>query len=233
MLDVISVYNDITKDSANTSQNGDLSYEMFSRMSKRAELRLIDWLTGDVSNERMPIPYVSQKNKDWLSPFIDKYVTNVTNGRVTRPGNYYQYENFFRNGSKVSDNCEQGDDDDECNTPITILDGDEFNDRCLSYVEGIKPSIYKPITKLVGNQFELAPKDIGTVTLEYIRYPKFASIVSRIDEEFNDEVPDIVVDYEWNENSREILIWFILDTYANHTRENALKQFNQVSNPKL
>ncbi|MBP6478171.1 MAG: hypothetical protein KA290_10670 [Chitinophagaceae bacterium] len=233
MLDVVSVYNDITKDSANTPQNGDLSYEMFNRMSKRAELRLIDWLSGSVSNDRLPIPYVTQKNKDWLSPFIKKYETQVVNGRITRPSDYYMYENFFRLGSKVADNCDDDEDVlDDCNTPITILDGDEFNDRCKSNVEEIKPSINIPIAKLVGNEFELGPKDLGSVTLEYIRYPEYASIIPRMDEVYNEEVPDVVTDYEWNENSREILIWFIVDTYANHTREQALKQFNAASNPK-
>lgn len=233
MLDVISVYNDIAKDSANTYQNGSLSYEMFNRMSKRAELRLIDWLSGSVSNDRLPVPYVTQKNKDWLSPFIKKHTTQVIGGSITRPEDYYQYENFYRIGSKVADDCEESEGQtDDCNTPIIILDGDQFNDRCGSNVEEIRPSIYNPITKLVGNEFELAPKDIGAVTLEYIRYPKYASIIPKIDPEFNDEVPDVVTNYEWNENSREILIWFIIDAFSTHTREQSLKQNNFASNPK-
>jgi hypothetical protein len=233
VLSIVSIYDDVVKDTANSDQNGAITYDMFTRMSKRAELRLLDWLSGDVSNERPPAPYLTQKNKDWLSPFIVKLPAQVVNGVIQRPADYYQYENFYRLGTKVNADCE---DDDiqptECNTPIEILDGQQFYERCNTYIEELKPSLNVPICKLLGNTFEVLPKDLGSVCLEYIRYPNYGSIIPKIDVIYNEEVPDIVTNYEWNENSRELLIWFICDTFANHTREQALKQFNAASNPK-
>lgn len=231
-LSIVEIYDDVVKDTANADQNGQINYAMFSRLSRRAELRLLDWLSGDVANERMPAPWVTQKNKDWLSPFIKKYPTQVINGFISRPSDYYLYEDFYRIGSKVSDSCDDEDLVDECNTPIEMLDGQQFYERCRTYIEELKPSIYKPITKLVGDKFELRPKDLGSVELEYIRIPVFGSITGIVDPVFNDEVPDVIVNYEWDERSRPLLVWFIVDEYSNHTREQALKQFNQASNPK-
>lgn len=231
MLSVIEIYNDVVKDSANAVQNAHLGYEMFTRMSKRAELRLIDWLTGHVSGEQRPITYTGQKDKDWLSTFITPYEKQTVDGVLIRPDDYYTYDNLARIGARVDGDCE-GEGKDECNTPITIMNGDRFNHYCTSYIKEIRPSLSNLIAKVIGNTFVIAPKDVGSVRLEYIRYPKFASIKPKIDPIFNDEVPDVVVDYEWGEGSREALIWFIVDTFADHTSNNAMKQFNQTSNPK-
>jgi hypothetical protein len=231
-ISVVEIYEDVVKDTANAQENGLLSYAMFNRLSRRAELRLIDWLTGSVGNERIPIPYLSQKNKDWLAPFIARYSTQVKGGRITRPSDYYQYENFYRLGIAAEVACDEEPKKSECNTPIEILDGQEYYERCRTYISGLKPSLNKPIAKAIGKEFEVMPADMGSVALEYIRYPKFGTITSKIDPDYNVEVPDTVQDYEWEENSRELLIWFICDAYSNHTREQSLKQFNQASNPK-
>lgn len=173
------------------------------------------------------------KNKDWLSPFISKYPKQVTGGIIQKPTDYYQWENFYKLGSKVNTDCEDEDTQpDDCNTQIEILDGQQFYDRCHTYIEELKVSLEKPICKLRGGEIEMMPKDMGSVCLEYIRLPKFASITSKIDPVYNDEVPDVVVDYEWDEWARPFLIFFITDIYSNTTREQAAKQFNQASNPK-
>lgn len=232
-ISILEIFEDVKKDTANADQNGELTYAQFSRLSKRAELALHEWLTGGVTNERLPIPWVSQKNKDWLSFFITKFKTNPVNGLVERPADYYQYENLYRLGSTVAADCDEDDvQPDECNTPIEVLDGQQFYERCHTYIDELKPSIHKPIAKQVGEDFELMPKDMGSVCLEYIRLPKFGRVTGKIDPVFNEEVPDVVEDYEWGEWARPFLIWWITDFYTNKTREKAGKEFNAASNPK-
>lgn len=234
MISVISLYDDVVKDTASADQNGQVSYQQFSRLSRRAEILLLDWISGGVTNERLPIPWVSQKNKDWLSPFITKWSKQVTGGAIDKPPDYYQYENFYKLGSKVNADCEEEDGEpmDECNTPIEIVDGEEFYERCNTSIEELEISISKPIAKEVGTTFEVMPKDLGSVCLEYIRQPVFASITGKNDPVYNEEIPDVVVDYEWEEWARPFLIFFITDMISNKTREQALKQFNAASNPK-
>ena len=84
---------------------------------------------------------------------------------------------------------------------------------------------------MIGKRLYVMPADLGSVELEYIRYPKFGSIIPKLDPIYNEEVPDIVTDFEWEENSRELLVFFIVDAYANKTTSQAVKQFNQASKP--
>lgn len=232
-LGIIELYNDVVKDSANSDQNGELSYEQFSRLSRRAELLLFDWLSGRVSGDTAPIPWTSQKDKDWLSPFITKYPKQVVNGEIVKPSDYYQWENFYRIGSKEGIDCEDDELDatDPCNTAIEIVDGQEFYERCRTDIEELQVSLDKPIAKLIGNKIEVLPKDLGSVCLEYIRYPLFGSITGKIDPLYNEEVPDVVVDYEYDEWARPFLVFWIVDMFCNKTRETAEKQFNASSKP--
>ncbi len=223
MLDILSVHRDVVKDTANADQNGELNYAQFCRYSKRAELALIDWLSGGITNERLPIPWVSQKNKDWLSPFITKYPKQVVDGEIPKPADYYQWENFYRLGTSVVSDCDDDDSPkDEFNTPIEILSGAQFTDRCNTSIEELQVTLKKPISKLIGKKIQVAPKDLGSVCLEYIRMPIFGSITTKNDPIYN----------EWDEWARPFLIFFITDFYTNTTREQAEKQFNQASNPK-
>lgn len=234
MIDVISVYQDSARDNSNKNENGYFPYEMFNRISRRAELRLIDYLSGDVEGVRPPIHDSNQKNRDWLSPFIETYKGNVEGGKIDRPANYYGYDNMYVLGvyDKTA-NCEtqQEDDDAGCNTQITLLPRQSFYNRCNTFITGLKPSFEKPIAKLVGKRFEFMPRDLGSIALEYIRYPKFASIVSKTDPVYNDVIadPDKSQNYEWDEFARELLVWFITDTFAIHTRDQALKQQNSIT----
>lgn len=234
MILASSVYQDII-DNLNVETNGQFSIPMFNRYSRRAELSIIDWITGSILGNQPPEPYLTQKNKDILAPFIKKFPTHAVGGRISRPADYYGYENMFGMGNyQTTTECDDEDDDtqqSQCNTPIVLLDGAQFNVRCRTYIEGQEPSFKEPIVKEIGKEFEFEPKDIGSVTLEYYRYPVFANIVPKIDPQYNDEVPDeaLTTNYEWDEKARPLLIWFITDMFANRTSNQSMKQFNQAT----
>lgn len=226
---------DAVKDAVNPAQNGDLSYDLFNRLSKRGELSLIDWLSGSVSLlPGMPAPWATQKNKDWLSFLITKKPGQVQAGVFDRPANYYQFENFYRTGPIQSSDCEDEEtqEGDQCNTPIELLDGDKYNERCGTYIEEEAPSLANPISKMIGATFETTPKNLGQVTLEYIRMPVFGNIKPKMDPVFNEEVADVVVDYEWPEAIFEYLVWFIADKYFNRNSNRSGKEMNMASDPK-
>jgi hypothetical protein len=230
MSSIIEAYQDVARDNVNDTENGYLAYERFNRMSRRAERRLIDWLSGDVAGVQPPEPYLSQKNKDWLAPFIEKFSFQVVNGVIQRPSNYYGFENMYRLGNKISSECEEDEAaPDGSNTVIELLDGSKFTERCNTYVDELKPSFKKPISKAVGRKFEFMPMDLGSGVLEYYRYPKYGEIKWKNDPIYNDVIadPDTSIDYEWDDSVMELLIWFITDTFANTTREQTLKKMNQ------
>ncbi len=205
---------------------------MFNRFSWIAQLKLIDWLSGDVADQVPPQPYLSQKNKDWLAFLITKFPTQVVNGLIDKPEDYYQFENFYVLGNKVNGDCEEDENkSDGCNQPIELLDGSKFYTRCNTDIEELKPSFEEPICKEIGKNFEVLPTDLGSVTLEYIRYPKRAILNTKEDTVFNDLVYDAATseDFEWPEFAREILVWFICDSFSNRTREQALKTFNTMT----
>lgn len=231
MLNVIEVYQDCL-DRIAENENAHLSYLKFNRLSTLGELILIDWLTGDTAGIIPPEPWLTQKNKDWLSFLITKLPAQVQGSIITKPSDYYKYDNFYKLGSYAQADCEEDESqNDQCNTPIEVLDGQQFYTRCRTYIEELKPSFEKPIAKFVGNTIEVFPKDLGSVTLEYIRYPKFGYIVTKKDDVYNQVVADQVksVNYEWDERARGFLVWVITDLFANSTREQALKQFNQAT----
>lgn len=231
MIKVSEVYTDVAEDNILTAQNGDLSYAKFSRISKRAELRLLDWLTGDVSNATPPFPFTSQKVKDWASPFITPATLNVEDGFIDLPDDYYLFESSVMVNSTKQLNCETGVEikDQKPNIPIELLDPQVFDDRISTYIKRLKPSLSRPISKRVDLRFEYDPVDLGTIRLLYYRYPKFANIVVKEDSVYKNEIIDenASTNYEWGEYAREILIWFITDTFAVNTREISLKQANK------
>lgn len=232
MISVKSVYEDVALDTVDSATNGNLDFETFNRMSKRGELRLMDFLTGDVENIKPPTPYTTEKLKGWLSPFITPYPAQIKNGKIDKPENYYGFENFYLLGTyNIQSACyEEVDNQEGCNTSIELLDGNKFYQRCNTFIEGLKPSFLKPIAKEVGNTFEFLPKDLGSLILEYIRYPKFAKIVSKIDPIYNDEVVDenLSTNYEYDESMRELLIYFITQSFGVKVREQALLQANEL-----
>lgn len=231
MIPIVSVYGDVSF-RINNDQNGDLTYAKFNGASRMAEDSLLDYLSGDIENQQPPIPYLSQKNRDWLAPLIVPASFQVNDGIIIRPADYYGFENMFRIGSKVDVDCDdEEDEEDNCNTTIELLSAKEFDNRCTSHIEGLRPSMTAPIAKEIGRRFYFAPKTLGSMTLEYIRYPKYGMIATKTDTVYNEQIPDDAgtINYEWDENVRKILVYLIVDEFSNHTRENALKQMNQVT----
>jgi hypothetical protein len=225
MISVISVYQDAARDNVNKDENGTLSYEKFNRMSRRAENRMIDFLSGDVSGQKPPVPDSIQKNRDWIAPLVTEAKLPVKTGKIDWPKDYYGYHNMYLISNKIGCDDEHSE---LCNIAIELLSGQKFYNRCNTYIKELKPSLKKPIAKQVGKSFHFAPSDLGNVGLEYIRYSKYGNIVSSIDPIYNKPVADanLSQDYEWDEYARELLIWFITDTFAISTRDASLKAAN-------
>lgn len=239
-MDIISVYNDFLFEI--NKAGGYLSASEFNGISKRAELKFLDWISGKLSGE-IPQPYTTQKVRDWLSPVTVPWPTNVVKGSVTKPKDYYGWENAFLLGDyyKTPDCTSDDDEDDEnngtvesdCNPTIELLSNDKFFNRCNTYIEGLEPSFKKPICKMVGKKIEFAPKDIGSITIEYIRYPVYGELKMKFDPVYNEEVPDAdtSINYEWDEYAREYLIWWLIDVFSNSTSSDSLKTMNAASKP--
>lgn len=237
-MDIISLYEDIGRDNINHDENGYMSYPMFNRMMQRASNRTLDYITGDAANQTLPISYSTQKAKDFIAYLITKYSSVISNGTIERPSDYYSYDNLFilslkdQQGCDTDINCDQDTPTEQIvQTPVEMLDGQQFYVRSQTYIKGLKPSPQKPICKMVGNTIEFLPKELGSCTLEYIRYPQPGYIVPMEDPIYYNEVanPALSVASEWGEWAREMLIFFATDSFANHVREQALKQFNQIT----
>jgi hypothetical protein len=215
----------------NKTEGGYLTAEDFNGISWLAQLALMDWLSGDVSGIVPPEPYLSQKNRDWLSPFLKKYPASVTNGIINKPDDYYLYENMYKLNGTLASDC----DEDEIegkkipNVSIELLSNSKFYHRCNTWIKDLQPSFDKVICKMVGNTIEFEPSDIGSVVLEYYRYPVKAEIASSEDPTTHDEVIASVVNFEWPEFARGILIWFICDQFFNHNEDTLRKQLNAAS----
>lgn len=250
MILASSIYNDVIHQ-ISKEENGDLSYSDFNRLSKRAELRLLYLITGDIKGGIPPEPYLTQKNKDWLAPLITKYSNSLdANAQITRPADYYGYENMYSLSSielegQADTGCDEDGDDTKCDddnseeeaqasvnkVPIELLDGQQFYYRAKSYISGLRPSKSKPIAKEIGRNFEFLPTNLAGVTLEYVRYPVFAEIKTSTDIIYNDLIVNegTTINYEWDESVRETLVYIIVDLFANRVREQSLKQFNEFS----
>ncbi len=229
MLSVVEIYEDAT-DRINPEENGHFSYAMFNRFAHIGQLRLLDWLSGDVSGVAPPEPFRTQKNRDWLSDFIVPYPASVTGGYITKPVDYYLFQtmSLLRGVTEI---C--GDEEPliTSNIPVTLLSNDKFYTRTQTFIEGLKPSMDKVYVKQVNNKFQFYPADIGNVELEYIRYPNRAKIVTKLDTVYNQEVPDelLSTDFEWGDYAREVLVWYIVDAFSNRVREQALKTVNTMT----
>lgn len=235
MIEIKSLYEDVADD-VELKQNGNLSFDRFNRFSRRAELKMIDWLTGKIDVPNLPQPYLSQKNKDWVSPFIVKLDKNVTGGSIEVPDDYYLYEDLYRIGNQASTDCDDEDQplvNEKKNPIITMMESAAFNMRANTYIEEQKPSLKNAIAKRTGKEIEFRPVDIGSITLEYVRYPLFGEIVSKMDDVYHEEVIDEAAstNYEWGEYARGMLVWFIVDMCANNTSQQSLKQNNLASKP--
>lgn len=228
MIPANELYQDVS-DQINAQENGQFTIALFNRWSWVAQLKLMGWLSGDVEGIKPPEPYRTQKNRDWLSDFVTKFPTNVVDGKIEKPNDYYLYQDLYVLDADIE--CEDTDEPKIVKYPVDLLDTSKFNKRANTYIKSLKPTSRRGIAKQVGKEFDFEPSDIGSVVLEYIRYPKKAFVAVKIDEVYNQELPDPdnSVDFEWNEMSRPLLVWFIVDAYANRTRESALKEDNLIT----
>jgi len=199
MIPVVEIYQDV-KDQVNLPVMGRFSIDLFNRFSKLAELTLIDWLTFKEGQGRKPVeapaPWLTQKNKDWLQPFIAEYSVYAPKDGFSAPKNYYTFEDMRL--------VEVGCDDELDENKIDLLTSQAFSTRRKSTIPGMNGKICEQ----VDNKFRFSPAEIGDVKLIYIRFPQFASVLKSIDQRYNTEVPAATgnVNYEWHEGVRSILV---------------------------
>lgn len=228
-MDIVSVYMDVA-DTVKQDQNGTLGIEEFNRKSRLAEIRLLDWLTGDVSGIQPPEPYTTLKETDWVTPLLKRVALPVEDGALAKPGDYYGYEVLAVAGSPKDDLCAEEVVITGIDTPIELLTSQSFQERTQTYIKRLQPSMKKPIAQLIGKNFEFLPKDLAAVKLVYKAYPVFGEIKVKSDQIYNTVIPDpsTSTNYSWGENARGILVWFISQMYSTSTREDSLLQHLQA-----
>lgn len=226
-------------DRINQDENGYMDVPKYNRYAQMGSTRLLDWLTGDVAGVLPPEAMNTQKNRDWISYFITKYPKQVENGVVTKPSDYYLYQTGYKiNGTILNDKCDEEESCDDSNeytivpnTSITLLDNSKFDLRVDTYIESLKPTVKNAVCKIVGNDFVFAPADLGSIAIEYVRYPTPAKLVMTDDLVFMDKVYDSAasIDFEWGEFARPLLVSFICQEYYNNTRDFQGFQMNQAT----
>lgn len=234
-LSVIKVFK-AAKYQIHETQNGEFSGDDFNLQSELGELKLLGWVTGKPDHSPGPTPFDSQKLSDWISPLVKTDKQNVVKGRISKPVDYYTYDNMFSlflpNISCEKDDENGNDEEDVQRIPVELMQRQKFLRRANTSIKSLRPSLLKPIAKEIGKEFEFLPRDLGSIELEYIAYPeKYGRIEFTIDQQFMEEVPDPVLsqDYVWGEWAMEILVWFIVDGFANRTRDAALKNSNAAT----
>lgn len=213
-------------DKVKVEQNGSLTFTSYNIKSRLGELRLLDYLSGDVEGLKPPEPYTTQKVRDWLTYFLISVKRLVQDGTLAKEPDYYMWEAASLIGSFKDELCGEPVTITGCDTPIELLDVAVFDARCQTYIASLKPSLKKPIAKSVGKNFEFLPVDLGSVKITYKRLPVFGEIKTTIDTVYNIEIPDPAtsIPYEWPEFARPLLTWFIAQQYSVSNREKALTE---------
>lgn len=237
MINIVELFKMFSLDDINRYDNSETAINKFNRTSKRAEIYLIKYLTGAliIEQNKFPKPFDTQKNTDYLKDFI---VPFSMAGDYTFPKDYLIYDNMYKLANKkIVKDCDDNiiDANKNGNIPIEIVDRQKFLNRSRSYIKGILPTINNPIVRIINNSFEFMPQEIGSVVLEYIRYPKYGKLVTKFDAVFNDTILDEnnSKNYEWGEWATEPLLWFMNDRHASHIREKTLKEFNMPNKEEI
>lgn len=233
MISIKFIYDSVVNDLVNITENGNMTFPMFNRCSKRAELRMVDYITGDVEGVKPPEMYTTEKVKEWVSSIIEAEAKYISDGFFEKPEGYYRIDNMYFVGDRTDKDCKAVDETfvkGVYGGEIEMVGGKEFYRRINSSIVGQSPTYQKPICKMVGDGFVFAPKDAGMVALEYVRYPKYARIVSMVDPVFYKEVIDEVAstDYEYSEFATDLLIYFMIESFAYYTREPELLGINRA-----
>lgn len=228
-MNIITLY-DTVADKVKQEQNGVLAYKSFNIKLESASLWLQDYITGDIEGVKPPEPYNNQKLRDFVSILLITVKGITEEGLFPKPADYYMWDEFSIIGSWKDEECGDEVIRKGCDTPIEILDGDTFNERCKTHIKSLQPSIKKPIAKIVGNNFHCLPEDLGSVKLTYKRYVTAGEIKSVFDPIYGEDIPDTVnsIDSEWPDYALNLLVWKISSQYATGNREDALKQQLQV-----
>ena len=230
MIDVNSIFLDVM-DRVAPEMNGSITIQKFNRYSKIGELKLLNWLTGNISNQPgYPEPYNTQKVKDYVSFLLTTDKKQVENGMADKPDDYYMWERAAVIGDRRDELCGDEVIITGADTPIELLDSASFDARSQTHIESLRPSIRKPICKLAGDSILTLPKDLGSIVIEYKRYPIYGELKMTIDPVYNTEIVDTAtsIPYQWSENVRQDLIFFITQLYGAGTRESAIQQQNSL-----
>lgn len=230
-MDVNSIFLNVA-DRVSLEMNGSLVYSKFNRYSKLAELKLLNWLSGNISGQPgYPEPYSTQKSKDYLSPFLETEKLLAQDGSCPKPTGYYMWERAAVIGTRKDELCGEPVIIEGCDTPIELLDSAVFDARCNTFIKSLQPSMKKPICKLVGEEIQFMPKDLGSIVIEFKRYPKkYGELVTTVDPVYMVEIVDVAnsINYEWSESVRQDLVFFITQFFGGGTREQALQEQNNL-----
>lgn len=230
-IEVNSLFLDLC-DRVVPEQNGNVLFTRFNRFSKLAELKLLNWLTGEISGSQQgyPTPYTTEKVRDLLSPLLASEKIQVENGTCNKPDGYYMFERAAIIGDRRDELCGEDVIITGIDTPIELLDAAVFDNRSQTYIQSLKPSIKKPICKIVGNEYHFLPKDLASIIIEFKRYPVYAELKATVDTVYNIEIVDLAtsIDYEWGEYAREPLLFFMTQFFGAGTRESAIQQQNSL-----
>jgi hypothetical protein len=234
MIGVIETYNAVS-DKVKQEENGELSFSSFNIKSKQAEIKLLDFITGDIEGLKPPEPYNNEKIRDWATIFITTRTAQVENGLFAKGSDFYRFESLVMIGDYRDEVCGKDVFVSKGDTPIEVLDAQQFDSRCQTFIKRLQPSDKKPISKMVGENFICQPKDLGSVKLEYVRYPVFAEIKVAYDPVYNQDIPNETtsINYEWPTYAFPLLVWLISQMYGISTRENALAQQLQVEGKSI
>ena len=238
-ININSLYLDVLDD-LNKNENGYMSVVQFNRYVKRAGLDMLKVLTGEMPvSQNMPMPFDTQKLKDYLYQFFEQFETV---GDFVLPSNYYNWQYLYKLGVSSVADCETGviTKVDPKDKPIPILSEDDFNGRKNSFIEGLQPTGKSPIaciTTLNGNQkgVKVAPTNSGSIRLVYVRYPIYGELKTVLDTTFNQPVydPATSIDCEFNDYARNYLVWNISGKFLTHIREQGAKQLNMAEKPTI
>lgn len=217
----------------NSDENGQL-FTCFNPFLEMAELAIMDWLTGKLDKNGSPFPapskFLTQKNKDFLSPFIVKKDDNFKEGIIAVPKDYYTFESL--RVAWLNKDCDSN------GAPynwhdVTLLNSDKVANRLNSSIAGIKPTEERPIAERIATDLVLHPENMdGQHKLIYIRYPKFGKYVTKIDTRFNDAVYDEAnsSDLEWEQSLMNYFVDKIMEYFS--IRNGAVEQFQMGQQTK-
>lgn len=220
MIDIQELYDAVIAQ-ANSEETGLVS-PVFNSFCMAAELDILDWLTGKEMNGQptpAPAPFLTQKNKDFLLPFIVAKDANFKDGIIPVPEDYYTFQSL-----RVAWADADGAHD------VDLINSNKVANRKNSKIKGISPTTKKPITEIVNGNFFLHPEKMdGQSRLIYIRYPVYGKYITKIEPIYKQEVIDTSLskNLEWPEALLPYFMWRINHLLNIRNRETDAYQMNQ------